>query len=145
MVIDMMRQQEPELTWLCLDCAEPGALGENEFDACIDKAWGTDAEGQPIGALLVFTPALPLQSWFRRFSLLFLRFLCPNFDLSGGRPGLPLRGGIGGDAPARLCHGHGDPPGPASQHQSEGAFEYSVLFGLRNLNSKVFQGFSLKR
>ncbi|CAE7195729.1 EEF1AKNMT [Symbiodinium natans] len=37
MVIDMMRQQEPELTWLCLDCAEPGALGENEFDACIDK------------------------------------------------------------------------------------------------------------
>ncbi|OLP79590.1 Methyltransferase-like protein 13 [Symbiodinium microadriaticum] len=36
-VIDMMRKQEPELTWWCLDCAEPGALGEDEFDAAIDK------------------------------------------------------------------------------------------------------------
>ena len=31
-------REEPELTWWCLDCAEPGALGENEFDAAIDKA-----------------------------------------------------------------------------------------------------------
>ena len=31
-------REEPELTWWGLDCAEPGALGENEFDAAIDKA-----------------------------------------------------------------------------------------------------------
>ena len=29
--------QEPELTWLCLDCSEPGVLGEGVYDFCIDK------------------------------------------------------------------------------------------------------------
>ena len=36
-VIDMMRLQEPELRFLCLDCAEPGALGQEAYDFCIDK------------------------------------------------------------------------------------------------------------
>ncbi|CAJ1406277.1 unnamed protein product [Effrenium voratum] len=36
-VIEMMRRQEPQLTWLCVDCAAPGALGADCFDFCIDK------------------------------------------------------------------------------------------------------------
>ena len=38
-VIAMMRKLEPELCFLCADCAEPGALGDAEsYDFCIDKA-----------------------------------------------------------------------------------------------------------
>lgn len=37
-VIDMMRLQEPQLRFQCLDCAEPGALGQEAYDFCIDKA-----------------------------------------------------------------------------------------------------------
>eukprot|EP00931_Biecheleriopsis_adriatica_P004341 TRINITY_DN106026_c0_g1_i1.p1 TRINITY_DN106026_c0_g1~~TRINITY_DN106026_c0_g1_i1.p1 ORF type:complete len:243 (+),score=40.59 TRINITY_DN106026_c0_g1_i1:52-729(+) len=36
-VIDMMRNKEPELCWLCADCAEPGSLGSVPYDYCIDK------------------------------------------------------------------------------------------------------------
>eukprot|EP00435_Cladocopium_sp_Y103_P066771 s75_g29.t1 len=37
-VIKMMQQSQPELQFLCADCAESGALGEaDHFDFCVDK------------------------------------------------------------------------------------------------------------
>ncbi|CAL1146229.1 unnamed protein product [Cladocopium goreaui] len=37
-VIKMMQQSQPELQFLCVDCAESGALGEaDHFDFCVDK------------------------------------------------------------------------------------------------------------
>eukprot|EP00930_Biecheleria_cincta_P040867 TRINITY_DN2798_c0_g1_i1.p2 TRINITY_DN2798_c0_g1~~TRINITY_DN2798_c0_g1_i1.p2 ORF type:complete len:136 (-),score=20.36 TRINITY_DN2798_c0_g1_i1:68-475(-) len=36
-VVDIMRRQEPDLTWLQADCTKPGALGEELYDYCIDK------------------------------------------------------------------------------------------------------------
>mmetsp|Transcript_89767 Transcript_89767/g.238489 ORF Transcript_89767/g.238489 Transcript_89767/m.238489 type:complete len:231 (-) Transcript_89767:69-761(-) len=36
-VIALMQRREPELRWLCLDCSEPGALGAEVYDACVEK------------------------------------------------------------------------------------------------------------
>ncbi|CAE8736966.1 unnamed protein product [Polarella glacialis] len=36
-VIDMMRQKEPDLTWLRADCSKAGALGNDVYDFCVDK------------------------------------------------------------------------------------------------------------
>lgn len=36
-VIDMMRQKEPDLCWVKADCTQPGALGVDEYDVCVDK------------------------------------------------------------------------------------------------------------
>eukprot|EP00933_Yihiella_yeosuensis_P030644 TRINITY_DN24257_c0_g1_i1.p1 TRINITY_DN24257_c0_g1~~TRINITY_DN24257_c0_g1_i1.p1 ORF type:complete len:236 (+),score=32.56 TRINITY_DN24257_c0_g1_i1:70-777(+) len=36
-VIKMMQNREPALKWLCADCCEPGVLGNEVYDFCIDK------------------------------------------------------------------------------------------------------------
>eukprot|EP00928_Gymnodinium_smaydae_P012080 TRINITY_DN14399_c0_g2_i2.p2 TRINITY_DN14399_c0_g2~~TRINITY_DN14399_c0_g2_i2.p2 ORF type:complete len:230 (+),score=51.30 TRINITY_DN14399_c0_g2_i2:1037-1726(+) len=36
-VIDMMRRKEPSLCWVHADCTQPGALGCESYDCCIDK------------------------------------------------------------------------------------------------------------
>eukprot|EP00434_Breviolum_minutum_P016976 symbB.v1.2.014976.t2/scaffold1107.1/size155946/10 len=36
-VIKMMQQSQPDLQFLCADCAEMGILGEERYDFCVDK------------------------------------------------------------------------------------------------------------